>query len=448
MRIGIDLGIVRPEETGGIWQVIKGIVEVMCTTHDTHSYVVFGTTSHQSLADSLRSRAKVLPLPPDQFYMCVDQLAHDEHIDVLFRSYPVEDDLVFPLARQIVLIPDVQHEEVSHFFEPETLRSRRAAFARALSGAGAIGTISLFSREKLLGRPETKCTDVFLMGPALPREHSRDARHGLTREELALIPQDAYFIYPANLWPHKNHHRILQAFGEFLKSTGRQMELVLTGHQDGWSELRDAFPGLPVRHLGYVQPRLLRLLIERAAALIFFSLYEGFGIPLLEAFNVGTPVLCSNTTSLPEIGGDAVLSCDPMNIEAMTLLMRDVVEDPDLRNRLAPKGAARLSQFSWDQSAANLIAACERVAAKPFVLSYDTVLESTQRLRQRLQASDEDRAARLAVIERLDAQVTLLREGLAAEPEPALPVKICDRARSLSRRIGDRFVKWISSGRG
>src|SRR6185436_10548189 len=109
------------------------------------------------------------------------------------------------------------------------------------------------------------CADVFLMGPALPREHSQDARDGFTREELALIPQDTYFIYPANLWPHKNHYRILQAFEHFLRSTGRHMELVLTGHQDGWPKLRDAFPGLPVRHLGYVQPHLLRLLIERAA---------------------------------------------------------------------------------------------------------------------------------------------------------------------------------------
>jgi hypothetical protein len=65
---------------------------------------------------------------------------------------------------------------------------------------------------------------------------------------------------------------MLRAFELFLKSTGRQMEFVLTGHQEGWPELRGAFPGIPVRHLGYVQPRLLRLLIERATALIFLSL--------------------------------------------------------------------------------------------------------------------------------------------------------------------------------
>jgi hypothetical protein len=139
------------------------------------------------------------------------------------------------------------------------------------------------------------------------------------------------------------------------------------------------------------------------------------------------------------------LSCDPTNIEAMALLMRDVVEDPRLRSRLAAKGAARLSQFSWEKSAANLIAACERVGGKPFVLSYDAALQSIQSVRQRLQASDKDRAARLVVIERLDAQVTLLREGLAAER--ARP-KIYDQARRLSRRIGSRFVKWFSSRRG
>ena len=140
------------------------------------------------------------------------------------------------------------------------------------------------------------------------------------------------------------------------------------------------------------------------------------------------------------------MSCDPTNIEAMTRLMRDVVEDPTLRTRLAPHGKARLSQFSWDESTANLIAACERVAAKPFVLSYDTVLASTQSLRRRLQASEEDRAARLAVIERLAAEVTELRETLAAER--AQQRKIQEQAKSLFRGIGRLFVKRIWFGKG
>jgi glycosyltransferase involved in cell wall biosynthesis len=310
------------------------------------------------------------------------------------------------------LIPDIQHEEFPSFFSADDLRSRRAAFARVLSSAGAIGTISEFSRAKLVERQETKCADVFLMGPALPREHAQDGRNDCTPEELALIPKNKYFIYPANLWPHKNHRRILQAFDRFVNSTGHQMEFVLTGNEEGWPVLRDAFPALPVRHLGYVRPQLVRLLIERATALVFFSLYEGFGIPLLEAFNVGTPVLCSNTTSFPEIGGDAVLSCDPMDIDAMSQLMRTVVEDSTLRGRLAPKGKARLSLFSWDTAASNLITACERVAAKPFVLPYDAVLEVTQKLIRQLRASEEDRAARLTVIEGLDAEVTELRSIL------------------------------------
>ena len=457
MRIGLDLGVHGPKELGGIWQLLKGVIEELCTTYDNHSYVLFCSPSHQSLVDSLPSIAKVIKLPQDQFLTSVDQLAREERIDVLFRRYPVEDDLVFPLAKQVVLIPDIQHEAFPEFFAPEDLRSRRVAFTRVLSNAGAIGTISAFSKARLVARPETRCTDVFLMGPALAKEHAQHTRDDFTPEELALIPKNKYFIYPANLWPHKNHNRILQAFDLCRNSTDQQMEFVLTGNEEGWPMLREAFPALPVRHLGYVRPQLLRLLMERATALVFFSLYEGFGIPLLEAFNVGTPVLCSNTTSLPEIGGDAVLSCDPKNIEAMSLLMRNVVEDSALRGKLAPKGKARLSLFSWEASTANLIAACERVAAKPFVLSYDAVLGATQNLGRQLRASEADRAARLEVIQRLDAEVTRhrsklaeLQVGLAAsEAERARQLNIIqEQAKILDRRIVKLLLKWIRFGRG
>src|SRR5207253_8639640 len=128
------------------------------------------------------------------------------------------------------------------------------------------------------------------------------------------------------------------------------VELVLTGHPDGWSELQREFAALPVRHLGYVRPQLIAALFRRALALVYLSLFEGFGIPLLEAFAAGTPVLCSNTTSFPEVGGDAVLSCDPRSVEEMTASMARIATDSALRAHLVERGMERMKAYTWEDS--------------------------------------------------------------------------------------------------
>ena len=105
----------------------------------------------------------------------------------------------------------------------------------------------------------------------------------------------------------------------------------------------------------------MRLLYERAIALAFFSQYEGFGIPLLEAFEVGTPVVCSNTTSLPEVAGDAALMCDPTDVDAISEQLERIAGDPRLRAELAARGKQRLGSYTWDKAADQLAAGIDRV---------------------------------------------------------------------------------------
>jgi glycosyltransferase involved in cell wall biosynthesis len=143
------------------------------------------------------------------------------------------------------------------------------------------------------------------------------------------------------------------------------MSLALTGYPEGWTEVQKDFGALPVFHLGFVHEGLLRALFEGAQAVVFFSLYEGFGIPLLEAFDAGTPVICSSAGSLPEVGAGAVLACEATDVEAMSDLMERVVIDRSVRARLIAAGRERLACYSWEQSARNLVAACERVARRP-----------------------------------------------------------------------------------
>src|SRR5262249_3376466 len=139
------------------------------------------------------------------YFEDVGRLCQEKKIDVLFRGYPLEQQLDFPLHRQIVEIPDIQHEYFPEFFDSACLRSRRAALSQVDGGAGAIGRIPEYARQTLLEQPCTRCRDIFLMSPALQVEHRNDAAEPLTAADQALIPGGDYFLFPANLWQHKNH---------------------------------------------------------------------------------------------------------------------------------------------------------------------------------------------------------------------------------------------------
>jgi glycosyltransferase involved in cell wall biosynthesis len=362
MRIGIEMRLVTLGGAGGIAQLLRGVLRSTFARNPQHQFICFNTIFNRGLFGAVPDNVELNTLSLGSYFDDIGQLSAEKHVDVLFRGYPLEQKVDFPLHRQVVEIPDIQHEYFPDFFDAECLRSRRAAFTSVLAGAGAVGTISEFARRTLLEQPCTRCRDIFLMCPALQTEHQE--HEPLTTAEETLIPAGHYFLFPANLWKHKNHERVLQAFERCQENLDRPVEFLFTGHPSGWEKYQQQFGKLPIRHLGFVRPALLRRLLEGARALVFFSLYEGFGMPLLEAFDAGTPVICSNTTSLSEVGGDAVLNCDPTDVAAMSELMARIIREPELRPEMIRRGKERLGAYTWEESADNLMAAFHRVAER------------------------------------------------------------------------------------
>jgi glycosyltransferase involved in cell wall biosynthesis len=361
LRVGIELRHVTKGVAGGIVAVLAGALRELFARRPDLDFVVFCTVFNRELLAVDAPNVDVVTLPLDDFFSQLGRVAVASGIEVLFRSYPTVEQVDFPLSRQIFLLPDVQHEFHPEFFDSRTLEARRLAFGVALGGAAAIMTISEFARRTI--QQQTRGL-VFVAPPSLPPEFARSRSADATEEERRMLPSGPYFFFPANLWPHKNHRRLFAAFRRFRERTGSDAELVLTGSPAGWEELGAEVPDLPIRHLGYVSPAVVRLLYEHALALTFFSEYEGFGIPLLEAFDAGTPVVCSNTTSLPEVAGDAALMCDPTDVEGMAQLLEGVAGDSELRARLAANGRQRLALFSWVRAADELGAAIELVARR------------------------------------------------------------------------------------
>ena len=213
MKIGVDLRQVCLGASDGITQLVQGVFEAAFDRYSEHQFLVFCTPFNRSLLACDAEHVRYFSLSIASYFLDLDRIAAEEDLQVLFRSYPMEDTLQFPMRKQIVLIPDNQHETFPDFFAAEVLAARRSAFSKALGSAGAIGTSSEFSRKVLLDFPGTRCEDVFLMEPSLQAAHGLGrGDQALGESERLLIPDGEYFLFPANLWKHKNHQRLLQAF--------------------------------------------------------------------------------------------------------------------------------------------------------------------------------------------------------------------------------------------
>jgi glycosyltransferase involved in cell wall biosynthesis len=156
-----------------------------------------------------------------------------------------------------------------------------------------------------------------------------------------------------NLQPRKNLVRLIKAF-ERLIVEGIDADLVIVGPEHFRSELvREAAAGLDarVRMTGYLTHRQLAACYECATVFAFPSLFEGFGIPALEAMAHGTPVVCARAGALPEVCGDAALYFDPLDAESIAAALKRVLTDPSLRAQLSLDGRAREHRFSWRQAA-------------------------------------------------------------------------------------------------
>ncbi len=169
---------------------------------------------------------------------------------------------------------------------------------------------------------------------------------------------DDYLLYLGTLQPRKNLPRLLEAFQQI--SRRYPLKLVLAGGK-GWlyNEIfaKTQSLGLDKRVLfpGFIAPKDKAALLSGASVFIFPSLYEGFGLPVLEAMACGAPVLCGNTSSLPEIAGNAALTVDPHNVEAIAQGLNSLLSDAALRQSLTAEGFKRVQDFSWEKAAKQVL---------------------------------------------------------------------------------------------
>jgi glycosyltransferase involved in cell wall biosynthesis len=187
----------------------------------------------------------------------------------------------------------------------------------------------------------------------------------LTVEKYNLPRQ--FFFYPAATWPHKNHEAIFHALKILKSAKSITPHIYFTGlsteHRPVLDKLAQEL-GLveQVHFLGFLAPEELQAVFSAATAMVFPSKFEGFGLPILEAFHARLPVLCSNVTTLPEVAGDAALYFDPDSPMELAGLMDEILNTPEVREELIRKGTVVLAQHSIDKTAAGFQALYRRTA--------------------------------------------------------------------------------------
>ena len=329
--------------------------------------MVIAATAAQSLRPRLVGLAlKVLPHLPNRVRRLVSRLGHRVN-SAIKRSRPtllseLQADLLFcpftaPLFAQarvptVCTIHDLQYKTHPEFFDLEDVANRDRAFADACKQATMLAAVSNYSRKTAVLHshinPERICT-IYLRLAHRVRQAEESAAPLLSRLKLTA---GRYLIYPANFWRHKNHEMLFTAFGmASVNGLATDIKLVCTGapgERQSWLERAVAAMGLAERIVfpGFIPDHEFRMLMGHSNAVIFPSLYEGFGLPVIESMAAGIPVACSNLTSLPEVAAGAALLFDPRIPNEIADAMVGISSDAALRTRLTKAGSERAAEFT------------------------------------------------------------------------------------------------------
>ena len=243
--------------------------------------------------------------------------------------------------------------DVSPLVHPEWFGRRYVALHRtllplAVRRSARLITVSAFSRDEVVGAyPKAAGKTVAVHNGARPPEPPGTPVDGLEPGRFLL------FVGAAN--PRKNVARLVRAYAAYRERVDAPVPLVLAGPErahfaDSASAIEGSVPG--VRALGFVPEAELRWLYHEAAAFAFPSLYEGFGLPIVEAMGAGTPVLTSDRGAMAEVAGDAACLVDPFDVEALRRGIERVLHDDAYREALSERGRIRAAEFTWERAAA------------------------------------------------------------------------------------------------
>ena len=356
MRIGIDA---RKLHDFGIGTYIRNVLRQLARLDQNTEFVLLCRPDDAAALSALGPNFRPLAETAGNYSIAeqvkIPLALKREHVDLFHAPHYVLPPLV--PCRSVVTIHDCIHLMFPQYL-PNRLAFQYAKTSIALAARRAtrVLTVSESSKRDILRFVDAEPSKIDVIYNAY------DERFGVEPQEEDVVRvrerfqlNDEFVLYAGNVKPHKNLERLIDAFHLVRKRGMDHLKLVLIGDDiSKYAALRRAVHRHQlhnyVRFLGYVNEETLAVMYRLAGVFVFPSLYEGFGLPPLEAMASGTPVVTSNVSSLPEVAGDAATLVDPYDPDAIADGIFRVLSDEQLRITMRRKGADRARQFSWEQS--------------------------------------------------------------------------------------------------
>ena len=373
MRIGIDYTSAA-RQRAGIGRYTRELVAALLPLKDAHQYTLFAAAG--GLEDDWRTevqrenvRVRTLPLSDDWLARLWHRLRLPIPVEVVTGSLDVfySPDFALPptvgSTRTLLTVHDLSFMYHPDAFVPSLLRYLERVVPRSIARADLVLADSDHTRADLITLFDVSPELVKVIYPGVDSRFQPQPAPG-ERERLRErygIGDEPYVLSVGTLQPRKNYVHLIKGFIQFQAETGTTAELLIAGGR-GWlydDIFAEAQRRENVRLLGFVEDEDLPALYRGATLFAFTSLYEGFGLPVLEAMACATPVICSNTSSLPEVAGDSVLLVDPQNPDELTGAMIRAFSEEGLREEMVDRGLARAAGFTWERSARQLLGVIE-----------------------------------------------------------------------------------------
>jgi len=269
-------------------------------------------------------------------------------------------------TKTLIVIHDLNFEHYPEHL-PKLIRKYYRYFTpRFVKKADRIATVSEFSKQDIVkqyGVDPEKIDVVYNGANKVFRKVEEEIKKTI-REKFT--EGKAYFLFIGAISPRKNLTNLFRAFDNYRKNKKTDARLLVVGEKMWWNtEIEDVYENMSFKDdvcfTGRLEPDELGKVVGSALALTYVSFFEGFGIPIIEAFNAETPVITSNVTSMPEIAGDAAILIDPFKPESIAKAMEDITFNDSLRKSLIAKGNERKLIYSWENTANNLWRSIEKI---------------------------------------------------------------------------------------
>lgn len=362
MRVAINTRFLLPHKMEGFGWYTYEITKRLVEKHPDVTFILFFDRKYDS---KFIFGENVIPvvLHPQARHPILFKIWFNQSVKRALKKYKA--DVFFSPDGYLSLTSDVRQIAVMHdlnfVHNPQDLKPAMrnyylTQFPKFATKASHIITVSDYSKQDICSQynvPENNVTAIW--------NGASDVFKPLQTEQIQAIRDKhslglPYFLFVGAIHPRKNVRRLIEAYALYRKNNpDSQKPLVIVG-TELWSkagvdiEISDSLKN-SILFTGHLPLAELALLMGAAEIFAFVPYFEGFGIPMVEAMRCGTPILSGNKTSLPEVGGDAALYCDPYSVEDIAEKMTELSNNEALRNELGVKGLERSKLFSWDTAA-------------------------------------------------------------------------------------------------